>query len=184
MRRLLAFIGIASILCFFPTGVCAQDISNPGIKNNLRNCYRIQNDKDRLACFDSLANTIEVERNENKRPSIEIPKTEREQIPARLALNEKTRKDERTNTKENSDTKENGEKSTTVTSKLEKARQLRDRRYRFYLANGQVWEQKDSSRIYIPKKGPITVTIKKGSFGSYILKVNSKKRAVRVKRIK
>ncbi len=57
---------------------------------------------------------------------------------------------------------------------------------RFFLENGQVWEQIDSERVRIPKirNGNIpTVVIQKASLGSFMLRVNGKGVGIRVKRV-
>lgn len=53
----------------------------------------------------------------------------------------------------------------------------------FYLANGQVWEQTDSKHIVYPKHDKsLRVQIRKAAMGSYLLRINGKGRAIRVKR--
>lgn len=61
------------------------------------------------------------------------------------------------------------------------------RRIRFYLDNGQVWDQRDTLRIRIPKerKGrKNTVEIRKAALGSYLLRVNGEGAAIRVNRVR
>ncbi|MDZ7629176.1 MAG: hypothetical protein U5J99_12325 [Parvularculaceae bacterium] len=55
------------------------------------------------------------------------------------------------------------------------------------LENGQVWRQLsgDSTIIRLPKKDEVlTVTIKRGPLGNYMMQVNELKRSIRVRRIK
>lgn len=55
------------------------------------------------------------------------------------------------------------------------------------LENGQVWRQlaSDSAVIRPTNKGKVfTVTIRRGPFGNYIMRINELKRAIRVRRIK
>lgn len=55
------------------------------------------------------------------------------------------------------------------------------------LDNGQVWRQlnSDDEVLRLPKKDKVlTVTVKKGALGNYMMKVNELKRTIRVKRIK
>lgn len=58
---------------------------------------------------------------------------------------------------------------------------------RFFLENGQVWEQIDTRNVRVPKTrngiAP-TVVIQKASLGSFLLRVNGKGSAVRVKRVR
>ena len=56
---------------------------------------------------------------------------------------------------------------------------------RFFFNNGQVWEQADSASVRIPKSRdgtPTTAKITKAALGSYMLRINGKGRAVRVRR--
>ncbi len=53
----------------------------------------------------------------------------------------------------------------------------------FYLKNGQVWVQTDSKRVTYPKHSKdLKVQIRKASMGSYLLRINGKGRAIRVRR--
>lgn len=55
-------------------------------------------------------------------------------------------------------------------------------RMRFVLANGQSWLQTDSSQIRVSKRRAKFVEIRKGAIGSYLLRINGEKNAIRVKR--
>jgi len=58
---------------------------------------------------------------------------------------------------------------------------------RFFFDNGQVWEQTDGSKIRIPKvRNSVanTAIISKASLGSFLLRVNGKGSAVRVRRVR
>lgn len=58
---------------------------------------------------------------------------------------------------------------------------------RFYMTNGQVWEQTTAANINIDEGKPpagTTAEISKGSFGGYKLKINDKKWGVKVKRVR
>lgn len=58
--------------------------------------------------------------------------------------------------------------------------------YRFYLDNGQVWDQVSGGRTYIPKprKGETMIAeIRKASMGSFLLTVNGRGQAIRVRRV-
>jgi len=58
---------------------------------------------------------------------------------------------------------------------------------RFYLDNGQVWDQLDTRRVRIPKDKAgrtNTVEIRKASLGSYLLRVNGEGAAIRVRRVR
>ena len=56
---------------------------------------------------------------------------------------------------------------------------------RFVLANGQVWDQVDTNRVRIPRERDgrtNTVEIRKAAAGSFLLQVNGKGTAIRVRR--
>lgn len=56
---------------------------------------------------------------------------------------------------------------------------------RFYLDNGQVWDQVDTRRVRIPRERDgreNTVEIRRAALGSYLLRVNGEGAAVRVRR--
>jgi len=61
------------------------------------------------------------------------------------------------------------------------------KKIRFYLDNGQVWDQQDTRRVRIPKDKAgrtNTVEIRKASLGSYLLRVNGEGAAIRVRRVR
>ena len=58
---------------------------------------------------------------------------------------------------------------------------------RFYLANGQVWDQVDSVKVRVPRVkdgNPNVAEIKKAALGSFFLRINGKGRAIRIRRKK
>jgi len=74
-----------------------------------------------------------------------------------------------------------------VTFDIAKTTEFGRGKKRFFLANGQVWEQADKGSIRIPKArgGNVNhVKITKAAFGTYNLRVNGKGRAYKVKRVR
>ncbi|PHR90984.1 MAG: hypothetical protein COA69_13065 [Robiginitomaculum sp.] len=55
---------------------------------------------------------------------------------------------------------------------------------RFYLKNGQVWQQVDNKRIRVSKKTPGNAHIRKAALGSFLLQVNGRGPAIGVKRVR
>jgi hypothetical protein len=58
---------------------------------------------------------------------------------------------------------------------------------RFFMTNGQVWEQIDTTRVKIPRakdNKANTALISKGAIGSFLLRINSRGVAIRVKRVR
>jgi len=74
-----------------------------------------------------------------------------------------------------------------VSLTLRKTTTFGHKKTRFFFNNGQVWEQADSLSVRIPKSRggiPNTAKITKAALGSYMLRVNGKGRAVRVRRVR
>lgn len=68
---------------------------------------------------------------------------------------------------------------------LKSTKQFGHRKTRFFFTNGQVWEQMDGTKVYVPKvRNGIAneARISKASLGSYFLRINSKGSAIRVRR--
>lgn len=55
---------------------------------------------------------------------------------------------------------------------------------RFTLANGEVWQQIEKTRVRLGRGEPDRLTIKRKSMGSFIATVNDKRPSFRIKRIK
>lgn len=78
-------------------------------------------------------------------------------------------------------------KITEITLEIQKTRNFGYKKTRFFMTNGQVWEQADGLKVRIPKvrNGKAnTARISKASLGSYFLTVNGKGSAIRVKRVR
>jgi len=74
-----------------------------------------------------------------------------------------------------------------VTLDISKTTEFGRGRTRFFLANGQVWEQSGNDKLRIPKArgGRLNkAEITKAAFGTFNLRVNGKGRAVKVKRVR
>jgi len=76
---------------------------------------------------------------------------------------------------------------TELEASIRKTQTFGYKKTRFFLDNGQVWEQIGTYDVRVPKKrngiGP-TAVIQKASLGSFILRINGKGSAVRVKRVR
>ena len=73
-----------------------------------------------------------------------------------------------------------------VTLDIRKTTEFGYKKTRFFMTNGQVWEQSDTARVRIPKKsgGSLnTAEISKAALGSFLLKINGKGAAIRVRRV-
>lgn len=76
---------------------------------------------------------------------------------------------------------------TELKASIQKTQTFGYKKTRFFLDNGQVWEQIGTYDVRVPKKrngiAP-TAVIQKASLGSFILRINGKGSAVRVKRVR
>ncbi len=160
----------------------AQSSQESDIMTEIQKCHEIQEDRTRLSCYDAFATTFQS--NVKGGNIIVIDKADienkmqenfgmenREDDKLREALNLQTDDAEKPSDKE-------------LSVVITEARRLNNRKYRFYLENGQVWDQTDSAYVYLPKNKENFVIIKKASLGSFQLRVNDKGRSIRVKRIK
>lgn len=78
-------------------------------------------------------------------------------------------------------------KVTEVTLDIRKTTEFGYKKTRFFMTNGQVWEQTDGVKVRVPKirNGKInSAVISKASLGSFFLRVNGKGNAVRVQRVR
>jgi hypothetical protein len=74
-----------------------------------------------------------------------------------------------------------------VTLEIRKMTTFGYKKTRFFMTNGQVWEQLDSNRIRISKsdeKKPKTAVISKAALGSFVMLINDKGSNIRVKRVR
>jgi len=76
---------------------------------------------------------------------------------------------------------------TNVALELRKVSEFGYKKKRFFMTNGQVWEQIGTTKLRIPKakngKANI-VEIRKAAMGSFLLQINGKGSAIRVKRVR
>ena len=56
--------------------------------------------------------------------------------------------------------------------------------HRFFMTNGQVWEETSPYAVRIPRvNGPLTVEIERGAVGGYLMRLDGRGRALRVRRV-
>ncbi len=74
-----------------------------------------------------------------------------------------------------------------ITIDIKKVQEFGYKKLRVFLVNGQVWEQTDSTRIKLPRsrKSDIgSATVRRAALGSYLMQINGKGKAFRVKRVR
>lgn len=180
--RLLFVSGIFVSLSSFAQASMAQDISSSNIVDTLKFCQLIQKDTARLKCFDDAISTLT-----GAVQSKEILVVETSKIEESAQDSFGKRQDGQSPLKELLGL-ENGHSDQSVTdvviSKVTKTEKTARKRIRFFLENGQVWEQTQQDNVYISKKKQYIAHIKKASISGYKLRLNDKGSLIRVKRIK
>ena len=74
-----------------------------------------------------------------------------------------------------------------VSLDISKTTEFGYKKTRFFFSNNQVWEQVDGTKVRIPKVRngkPNTAKISKAALGSFILRINGKGSAIRVRRVR
>jgi len=133
----------------------------------VRACKKIENPASRLSCFDLLLSDMDP-----------TPKTSTKQY---------TEDDFGARDIKKRAQAEEASKQQTLTSGLVEVSRTRNDKYVFILENGQVWKQaqSDIGKLFIPKKlDNVKVVIKRGFLGSHRLKVEGKKRSIKVNRLR
>ncbi|GJL96860.1 MAG: hypothetical protein DHS20C06_06770 [Hyphobacterium sp.] len=69
-----------------------------------------------------------------------------------------------------------------VVMEIERIRPMGYERHRFYMSNGQVWDQSGAGRINYDDDGPNFAEIRRASLDSYLMQINGRGRAIRVHR--
>jgi hypothetical protein len=131
----------------------------------LQKCMVIENNQERLACFDEAAKSNKpTTQTKVKIPAKIKPIAETFGLPER-----KTKKEE--------------EASSLIQVVVSSWKRNQLNKTTFVTTSGQVWHQTDSVRLRLKKKD-YKATIKKGLIGGYILRLDGINRSIRVKRIK
>lgn len=159
------------------TGVISLDIfanENFELADYLSSCTQIENNEQRLLCFDKLAQNSVVHSNAIKVTNEAVAKVAR-------VKSEKTKqvdnfsKDDLKKTSE-----EQGPESITAT--ISQAKQLIRGQWVLHLENEQKWQQLGSTKINL--KAGDSIRLKKGSLGAVYLNKEGSHRRIRVKRLK
>jgi hypothetical protein len=155
-----------------------------------QDCADIEDDKERLACFDALHKPVRVPA-EEVTPELEAaplpvpaPKPEPEPEVVRAAPAERPTETGGSSTPPEEfglREKDDGPKHS-LTARIEKIQTAGNVDY-LYLDNGQVWRETGGDSGVRFKKGK-SVTITEGALGSYDLMMEGRKRKAKVKRVR
>jgi hypothetical protein len=137
----------------------------------IEECITIENNKERLACFDLVTKSLE---SNEKSPAIaKISKPEKKTISQKI----------KQQVKDFGLTKKEKKEVLQITSKIARVKLQNNFKLLVVLENGQKWRSVENIRRVRLKEGQ-TVEITEGFISGYSLKVVDKKIALRVKRIK
>lgn len=177
---------IFALVIAFATLMASPAEAQQSVRAGLEKCAAITNAAERLFCFDSLAASKETQASTE---SGTVSNTSRGSSAAQppVAASRPPMQPAKEPARDNSD----------FGRELEQARdgpQSISSRYdggftgwsgdtEFQLENGQVWKQVESGRLVLSSERPV-VTIRRGWFGAFYLKVEGANKQIRVKRIK
>jgi len=157
-----------------------------GLTSNLIECRDINNDPDRLACFDQLvgalttreiadASAIEDKAEDETPPPVVLTAEERFGVGDLRKSDDDKKREEK-------------EKIKSLTASVVDIARNGYGKYVVILENGQVWRQlkADSGKLRVPKSGAegMRVEIKRRSLGAHALYLAGENRGIRVERIK
>jgi len=185
------------------TAFAAEDKQNASSLKDIYACMGITVDSERLSCFDAAAQQVKsaeasgeilainsgsVQKLKREAFGFDLPNLPIFRLPSLPNLqsgsNELALVSNEQDGAEVLAKKEDGT-ITKVGFEINRYKLRNNGKYRFYLANGQVWEQSDGRNVFIPKSAPqLIAEIRRAAMGSYLMQINGKGRAIRVKRIK
>lgn len=195
-----AFIlGLSATFALVATPLASQ-AQDSDARDELLACDTLKSPEERLKCFNLILEKLKTGQANRKpankaKPSSE-PKPEDSSSKAENPKNSTTPNQPKNIKPETDDTfgftkaqinQKNQNKRTqpqSLTATVKRHWRNYAGQYTMVLENGQVWTAASGNYKKLPKKGKITVEIKKGSMGGFRMKINGGKRAYRVKRLK
>lgn len=71
-----------------------------------------------------------------------------------------------------------------VSMTIDRVEEFGYQRLRFYMTNGQVWEQTSTMRVRVPRRGVTEAEIRRTRMGAHLMKINGVGRNIEVRRIR
>lgn len=185
-KTMLLSAGLIASAVILPSTASGQ---TPDVLTKLYECKALTDNTARLNCYDSAAGRVEAAQQTGELVAIDREAAEEIQresfgfnIPSLPKLNIFNR-----GNKDAPDVKKVKIEKPTFTSvslPIESVRTMSNGRVKYYLKNGQVWQQTETKRMgkYKSKQDNV-LFIEKGAFGSYFGRVNNKGAKTRVKRV-
>jgi hypothetical protein len=210
LMRILPVLFCGLGLSLAASSVFAADAkTKPSALQGMYACSTIEDDAERLACFDGAVSKIksaeasgeivavnsqQIQNLEREAFGFDLPSLPKLRIPTLSRLTGLAGSDGTPRPSALDDgseaggevlaTRDNGE-ITKIGFDIDRYRKKANGRYKFYLANGQSWEQVDDARVWIPRSAPkLVAEIRRAAMGSYLLRINGEGRAIRVRRTK
>ncbi len=179
-------LSVMALVMTFGGLAAAPAAAQDSLRAGLDNCAAIRNAAERLFCFDSLAAGTEARMQSNS-AATEVsttPGTSTNSMPAAAA---RPPRQPAGNANDGGDfgleLEQAREGPQTLTSYYDGSFTGWTGDTVFPLENGQVWKQVESGRLVVRAERPL-VTIRRGWFGAFYLKVEGSNKQIRVKRIK
>ena len=191
----------------FTHAVAAEDMASSSALNDIYSCAAIEDDDKRLACFDRAVKSVksaeetgdlvavdksQVQTLQREAFGFNLPSLPKFRIPtlvrrqaAKNNISETAPSDiaeEPANSAQVLEKTKTGEISKIVYS-IARIKKRANGKLVFYLENGQVWAQTNPKDINLPRNVEgLKAEIKKAAFGTYLLRINGKGGAIRVRR--
>ena len=168
----------------FCSAASAQNAAQPEELKAVYACKTKPDPNERLACFDAAIGNFETAEKSGNIVTFDAKDNEKEK---RGLFGRKKKKDKAVTRNKIDGNDVFGDNLKKVSLEISRTKAFGRQKIRFYLENGQVWEQTQDEIIRVPKvkDGKLNIAnIRKASFGSFMLNVNGKGKAVRVKRVK
>ena len=187
-------ITMSMVFAFFPTHIANAQSGNDQV-TKLYKCRAIGDDQKRLICYDKAA--LELETASQKGEIITITKKEVEtmekesfgfnlpSLPKLSAIFGTSKSKDKSAIEKKLKKKTKALENKSLIAPIQSVRIYNGRHTRFYLKNGQIWEQISGTKLNlrIRKDRPASVHIFKGAMGGYRLRVNNKGKMIKVRRV-
>jgi len=183
MKSISTAIAFVAGLAISTSSMAQENGAAPEL-DNVKKCVEIQDDDERLACYDQAMVTLGAALDAGNLVVVDkaaVQSAKKEgfglNLPSLSGLGGIF--------KSNNDP-ELPDNVNSVELTIEKTKEFGYKKTRFYFTNGQIWDQIDTSKIRIPKVkdgNPNMALIKKAALGSFSLRVNGEGKKIKVKRV-
>jgi len=183
-KTILLSAGLIASAAILPSTASGQ---TPDVLAKLYECKALTDNAARLNCYDAAAGRVEAAQQTGELVAIDREAAEEIQrdsfgfnIPSlpKISLFNRANKDKKDAPSAKADFDE-------VVFPIKSVRKMNNGRVKFYLENGQVWQQTQDKRVPKIRSGQTySLQIKKAALGSFMGRVNGKGSGIRIKRVK